>query len=106
MDIFEFRVYPSPVYTRCILWTSRASRRKELNFIPILLTSFNTNVKAILQVQVERREVDDESSNFRGRMDANNSIYVLVDYCDHCEVFKLRVCLTFGSTDLSFQPTQ
>ena len=57
---------------------------------------FNTNVKAILQVQVERREVDDESSNFRGWMDANNSIYVLVDYC---EVFKLRVCQTFGLSD-------
>ena len=82
-------------------FTGKSSKRIEFHPHP-----FNTNVKAILQVQVERREVDDESSNFRGRMDANNSIYVLVDYCDHCEVFKLRVCLTFGSTDLSFQPTQ
>lgn len=37
-------------------------------------------MKAILQVQVERREVGDESSNLQGCMDANNSIYVLVDH--------------------------
>ena len=29
--------------------------------------------------------------NLQGWMDANNSIYVLVDYCDHCEVFKLSL---------------
>ena len=38
----------------------------------------------------------DESSPLQGWMDANHSIYVLVDYC---EVLKLRVCQTFGLSE-------
>ena len=42
--------------------------------------------------------MDDESSNFQGWMDANNSIYVLVDYCEVLKL-KLRVCQTFRLSD-------